>query len=73
MSTRLIQPIILAEWSKSAYIPADIIRAMPSVTPHNLRRYLAGDESVRLSEANLDQLLGIIRAGPKKRRERRVV
>ena len=65
MTDRPIQQIILAAWEKSGYIPADIIRAMPTVTPHNVRRYLAGDPEVRMSEANLDTLLLTIQRGPK--------
>lgn len=65
MTERPIQQIVLAAWKQSAYIPADVVRSMPSVTPHQLRRYLAGDKDARLSESSLDRLLTLLRDGPK--------
>ena len=61
---RLVQAMVLERWSKSAMSRMDLARAVRSISPSHLNRYLAGRNDVYMRERTVEAVLAALADGP---------
>ena len=62
---RYIQAMVLERWRESAMSRMDLARAVRTVSPSHLNRYLAGRNDIYLRERTVEAVLSALDEGPK--------
>ena len=61
---RYVQAMVLERWAKSAMSRMDLARAVRSISPSHLNRYLAGRNDVYMRERTVEAVLAALADGP---------
>jgi len=62
---RYVQAMVLERWRESAMSRMDLARAVRTVSPSHLNRYLAGRNDIYMRERTVEAVLTALEEGPK--------
>jgi hypothetical protein len=62
---RYVQAMVLERWRESAMSRMDLARAVRTVSPSHLNRYLAGRNDIYMRERTVEAVLTALDEGPK--------